>query len=169
MIDQIRTLTFVTESNHIEGIETVTDEEIKATRDFVTKNTITIPDLCELVSVYQPGTVLRDRVGLDVRVGGYFPPRGGPAILTQLGEVLEHWDPYWTHVRYELLHPFTDGNGRSGRALWLHRMIKGIGWPRLSFLHTFYYQTLANVEGHPYIDTTVTKPVPRFGASDGST
>ena len=44
-----------------------------------------------------------------------------------------------THVRYELLHPFLDGNGRSGRALWLWLM----GQAPLGFLHTFYYQTLS--------------------------
>lgn len=42
---------------------------------------------------------------------------------------------------YETLHPFTDGNGRSGRALWLWAM-GGIHRAPLGFLHHFYYQAL---------------------------
>ena len=38
-------------------------------------------------------------------------------------------------------HPFTDGNGRSGRALWLWQMNNHAPF---GFLHTFYYQTLEN-------------------------
>jgi hypothetical protein len=59
-------------------------------------------------------------------------------------------DPYILHVEYEQLHPFTDGNGRSGRAMWLYAMKKcgrleqGLN---LGFLHAFYYQTLSAQQG----------------------
>jgi hypothetical protein len=39
--------------------------------------------------------------------------------------------------------PTTDGNGRSGRALWLWCMR---GRAPLGFLHQFYYQTLGAAE-----------------------
>ncbi len=60
--------------------------------------------------------------------------------------------PYISHVAYENLHPFTDGNGRSGRALWLWQMMHGtmrqVNMARdLGFLHTFYYQTLNASDG----------------------
>ena len=47
--------------------------------------------------------------------------------------------------RYETLHPFMDGNGRSGRILWAWQMIEHNIAPGLSlgFLHAYYYQTLA--------------------------
>lgn len=52
----------------------------------------------------------------------------------------EIMSPFTTHLRYESIHPFSDGNGRSGRALWLWQMK---GRAPLGFLHQFYYQTLA--------------------------
>lgn len=50
--------------------------------------------------------------------------------------------PYDVHQQYETLHPFTDGNGRSGRALWLWQMIRDGQRAQLGFLHTWYYQSL---------------------------
>lgn len=70
---------------------------------------------------------------------------GAEPTLEKLLDEKAH--PYHIHVDYENLHPFTDGNGRSGRALWLRRM-KDLGENSfyqaldLGFLHTFYYQTL---------------------------
>jgi hypothetical protein len=98
----------------------------------------------------QPGARLRDRAGLNVRVGGHYPPAGGSAIRTGLLLILADavWgedSPYGVHVRYESLHPFTDGNGRSGRLLWLWQHVQ-LGTDaivlRRGFLHSFYYEAL---------------------------
>lgn len=139
----IHLLGFIQESNKIEGIlSAVISKEVEAYRDFLRLDTITVKDLEEFVSVIQPNAELRRRVGMNVRVGNHFPPVGGHDIEIQLVcllKVIKVSDPYETHLDYETLHPFTDGNGRSGRALWLWQMG---GEAPLGFLHQFYYQTL---------------------------
>lgn len=140
---------FVRESNRIESIHREpTAEEVSATARFLSRSAvITISDLVDLVAVYQPNARPRFSQGLDVRVGDHYPPRGGPHVQTALQAVLDKAAPrtadaFAIHVEYETLHPFTDGNGRSGRALWLWCMGGTIKAP-LGFLHHFYYQALS--------------------------
>lgn len=141
---------FVVESNRIEGINRKPhDEEIIAHEALLEKPQLNVIDLEEFVNAVQPGAVLRRYPGMDVYVGDHTPPRGGPDIYWRLHELLtrakrgvnnrtEAWE---VHIAYETLHPFMDGNGRSGRALWLWMMPSA----PLGFLHHFYYQTLAEV------------------------
>lgn len=140
---------FVAESNRIEGIGQVTNKEILAHEDFLELDKITVSKLEALVSVLQPGAVLRKEKGMDVRVGNHRPPSGCPAMRGWLDDLLMSFyddnppKPVWTHKQYESLHPFTDGNGRSGRALWLWQTIQLTGkFPTLPFLHQWYYDSL---------------------------
>lgn len=147
MSTQAKLAAFVRESNAIEGIHRdPTTDEMDAHVAFLARPTITVADLVGFVEVIAPGKPLRDRVGCDVRVGGHIPPPGGPGIRTELAILLDGIDsmtPYEAHVEYELLHPFMDGNGRSGRALWAWHMTEHGHHPfALSFLQRFYYQTL---------------------------
>lgn len=138
---------FVKESNKIEGIvrEPLT-HELEASAKFIHLTcTPTITDLEEYVNYMQPNAKLRIKQGMDVIVGRHIPPRGGPEIKVSLESLLNTLDaktPYEVHVVYETLHPFTDGNGRSGRILWAWQMNKLGRSLRLGFLHTFYYQAL---------------------------
>lgn len=140
---------FIRESNSIEGIEREpTEAEISEAQRFLSREVLTIDDLRCFVRIYQPGAQLRSHEGMNVRVGKHIPPPGGAGIIAGVSALLweasmGHSDAYTIHARYEVLHPFTDGNGRSGRMLWLWQM-GGIENAPLGFLHHFYYQTLAN-------------------------
>lgn len=141
---------FVTESNRIEGIDGCSTREVEAHRALFARERVQLGDMIDFVLAVQPDAELRMRPGLDVTVGSYTPPAGGEAIRYSLHNLLERvyegvTHPWNIHRHYEELHPFTDGNGRSGRALWAWQMIRQ-SWDHwgisLGFLHAFYYQTL---------------------------
>ncbi len=149
MSDQTALECFIEESNKIEGIfRLVTPQELEAHKRLLALTEIDIADLQRFVEVIAPGKLLRNKVGRDVCVGGHVPPAGCPEIEHLLMDILRDaadGDPYFVHHHYEMLHPFMDGNGRSGRALWLWMMKKRGALNhalQLGFLHAWYYQSL---------------------------
>lgn len=140
---------FVRQSNTIEGILRQPYKlEVDATQQFLDRGLIAREPLLALLKVYAPDAKLRDKKGLDVRVGRYFPPPGGPEVGGMLDHLLHRMaegrvSAYHGHQEFERLHPFLDGNGRTGRVLWARQMLNNGHDPfKLGFLHLWYYQSL---------------------------
>lgn len=143
-----RLIHFLNESNGIEGIlQPPTEYQVGVATLFLSLPRITTPDVLNVVKVFQPNARLRDKFGMDVLIGDYSPPTGGPQIRINLDQILECVSangnhPIHYHKDFENLHPCTDCNGRSGRLVWLWQMMKFDYEIQKTFLHTFYYQAL---------------------------
>jgi len=80
---------FVRESNAIEGILRDPDvREITATKDFLEKKTLSVASMELLVFAYAPHAVLRNKRGLDVRVGNHIAISGSPLVVYDGGQRL---------------------------------------------------------------------------------
>lgn len=146
---------YADESNRIEGIRPSTDDELMALVVFLRKP-VSVQSLCDYVKVIQPDAEFRERKTVSgVSIGGHRPIPSGPEVRSRLIDINEMSNAYFQHIAYETLHPFTDGNGRSGRALFLHTAIRTddrltARVEAIGFLHTWYYLTLAHSkEGDP--------------------
>ena len=99
------------------------------------------------------GGELREKNGQDVMVGNHRPQKGGMLLRAKynyfcdaINSVKSEDDVVKMHREYEDMHPFTDVNGRSGRAIVYYQMRKISNENSLclpgSFLHWWYYKTI---------------------------
>lgn len=140
---------FVRGSNEVEGIfRTPSRTEIAAHVSFLMADEVTIDLIVQFVRAIEPTAKLRIGNGMNVTVGNHVPPAGGPGIGYALAELAAEIDtenicPFGFHHDYLDLHPFTDGNGRSSRVIWLRQYgPRGLALP---FLQRWYYHTLSKV------------------------
>lgn len=84
---------------------------------------------------------------IDVTVGG----RRGTSPDDIHNEMEEFFSEFtgmsaWrAHAEYEMIHPFEDLNGRTGRILWAWcHLLNGKNPFRLPFLQAYYYETLSH-------------------------
>lgn len=150
---------FICESNRIENIHRdPTAHEINLHEKFLDLHVVQVGDLASftkhICNVGHSTRWLREKPGMNVRVGDHIAPAGGANIRNRLEDILADIHggkilPYEAHCLYETLHPFMDGNGRSGRALWLwhmHQIYDGDDLKAIynrGFLHSWYYESLS--------------------------
>lgn len=121
----------------------------------VAKKLITHEDVLKLHAIIASDVMDQGKAGryrdISVRIGRYLPP--APEMVSGLmSELLDWWTkeaPKWSpvvtsaiiHYRFEDIHPFADGNGRTGRilALWeLYR--RGFDTHHIFSVDEFYWE-----------------------------
>ena len=102
---------------------------------------------------------------IRVIVGRHRPP--APALVPDLMDELFAYaaatgpnpvaQAAWAHLQFETIHPFADGNGRTGRAL-INRLLEA-PLPLSEYIlghRQEYYRLLGAGDWHPYLDWFVT-------------
>ncbi len=119
------------------------------------KHPLTHEEILRLHSIIGDGVMDQGKAGrfrdILVRVGGYFPPP--PEHVSGLmSELLEWWNKEaqnWSpvvssaiiHYRFEEIHPFADGNGRTGRTLSLWELYsRGFDTHHIFSVDEFYWE-----------------------------
>lgn len=148
---------FVLASNEIEGIIGQSahqlNRDINAHRKVLAIKRLETQHLNAFVRTVASANI-RDKNGMNVVVGNHRPPPGGWKIEPWLRKILSLKPgvegmpddmvkfAHLRHCEFESLHPYMDGNGRAGRALWLRDMGGPGAVMRYGFLQQFYYSSL---------------------------
>lgn len=144
---------FLIESNSIDDILLeITSEDLDVAQAFIRQKHLMSDNIQAIVEHFQPGAVLRNKVGIDACEGNFIPQKGGLPLETAYFKLINTFNSvdlsdtkkvFDLYCEYQILSPFTDCNGRSGRLIWLWCFYWNLGFlPNLSFLHLFYYYGL---------------------------
>ena len=161
-LDQVRALE---EGRELEASETRSKREVLnyfAGLRYVEKNaakrTFRHTDILELHRILAGEVMDQGEAGkyrtIFVRVGRYCPP-AADAVSGLMAELLEWWNtasrkisPVLSsailHYRFEAIHPFADGNGRTGRALALWELYRrGFDTHHIFSVDEYYWEDRA--------------------------
>ena len=118
---------FVSVSNKMSGIDRrPTEAEIAAHRGLLATNNLRVENLEMFVDNVARGARLRDEADLGIWDDGIMfrvEPKADLATIVKGVRSLAA-SPQRLHRLYSLLHPFTDGNARCGRALIMWQVIR---------------------------------------------
>jgi hypothetical protein len=115
---------FVRFSNRMTGIlREPTPAEIGAHRGLLAANSLSVENLEVFVQHVAPGTGWRMRTSEDARRGADAGPRQDLETIVRAARA-QRASAAEVHRLYQLLRPFTDANGRCGRALWMWQMMR---------------------------------------------
>lgn len=132
------------ESNLIEGIDNpLYDAQVAFAWDYISKvkelNRSSVCKIQKIITLLQDDLMphqrgyTRSMSKVNVYIGDHVAPSWwlvDGMLDNWLLDMKEHWQtltPKEMHIRYEHIHPFADGNGRSGRMLmWWHEKKLGL-------------------------------------------
>ena len=145
------------DSNAIEGEMRLNPGDLAAVYYVVDFGILREEDLLAVHSII--GEYLKqDWVGkyrtCKVYVGEHMPPNPQevPRLMKRFFETLPNMTAWQAHNEFEWIHPFQDLNGRAGRLIWLSKAVKTGYNFKLTFLHTYYYQTLKELRSSISLD-----------------
>lgn len=147
-------LTHIRESNAIEGIHNEQEviQSLEAWEWLIREPELTNAAVCEVQRVITLNQSLppfgngyyRDMGRFNVSVGAKMCPH-----FNDVPSLMSNWlyeytigaaDPWKAHIEFEKIHPFLDGNGRTGRLLlWWHQLGEGFE-PSLILNRTKYQE-----------------------------
>lgn len=153
LADRVDMRDHIRQSNLIEGVDDPFDDRLsyEAWKWLVKQPRLNRNIVMQLHAMIMLGKLEAREMGHNRQVDVYIGGRKAPAPYAAAG-MLNEWiqemrgwkklDPQEMHVKFEHIHPFVDGNGRTGRLLmWWHEIQKGQVPTKITYDNRHLYYT----------------------------